>query len=112
MDTNSPVSRVVALLAPLFLAAATFVANEAQSLLGLHLDAGALAAYESAFVLAVGGIVWKWLDGRSRWEAAHVTPAPAPQRVLIDEKAEPTAADAGPPAKPRPLVPEWSGSDR
>ncbi|HET7120315.1 MAG TPA: hypothetical protein VFI17_03565 [Solirubrobacterales bacterium] len=53
---------LVGLLAPLIMAFSTVVANEAQTLLHLHLAGDALAAYLSTFLIAVGAVLFRLLE--------------------------------------------------
>jgi hypothetical protein len=65
MNPYAPKRLAVALvgaLAPLILAFATFVADEAQTLLHMHLSGASLAAYVSAFLIAVGAVLFRLLE--------------------------------------------------
>jgi hypothetical protein len=100
---------IVTAIAPLILTFSAFVANEAQMLLDLHLDQGALAAYISVFSIAVlvavirvlEHVSGKWLkDAIGALGAAGAFPVPPPRAVPA---TAPPAAPGPPPPGPPPV---------
>ncbi len=115
MKTHTRNLAVGGLIVPLTLALATLIANEAQTLLGLHLERIALAIYLLPFLAGGAAVVAAML----RLEAAKIggelgdvlgdlasslfgtgaedgpQPAPAPAPAIV-----PSATGAGPPAPP------------
>lgn len=84
---------LVGALAPLVMAFSVFVANEAQTLFDMHLQGPALAAYISAFLIAVAAALFRLLEH----EAARILHAVA-KALLAQPKPQAPAPPAAPPA--------------
>ncbi len=109
-NLNSYISRWVAFGGAAVAAlAATFIANEAQTLLHLSLDQGTLVAYLTPFTVGTFGLAWKWLEGRADQELTalehlaertfHVSPAVVKEiERIVEERLPPAPA---PKAKPK-----------
>ena len=71
MEEAAPISRLIAfVVAPVIAAVTPVLVNAAQSLAGIDLDGDQLAILLSAVVFSELAVVFKWLDGRSKWETA------------------------------------------
>lgn len=72
MDAASPISRLVAFfVAPVCAAATAWLVNFAQTAANINLDPEQLGPLLVAAVLGELAVVFKWLDGRAKYEAAN-----------------------------------------
>lgn len=62
---------IIGVLAPLILAFATFIANEAQTRFGLHLEGPALAVYITGFLVVTLGAIIKTVEHVASVLVAH-----------------------------------------
>jgi hypothetical protein len=113
---HATIAGVGGLLVPIALALATAIANEAQTLLGLHLDNVALAIYllpflsgaaiviQALFKLEAARLAKAFTDsfGSAFTDAAEAKPAPDLGKVLAGLGAEPPGGPPPPPPPPSP----------
>ena len=89
MEVLSSVSRLVAFfVAPLIAVVVPIIVNWAQDEVGMDLDGDQLSILLTGVVVSTLAVVFKWLDGRAKFEVAEVTSGSGP--VVEPEPIEPT----------------------
>lgn len=68
MPDSPYIGRIVALLAPFIAAATAFIANGVQDIFNFDLNDANLTVFITGAVVAVLGIIYKWLDNRGAYE--------------------------------------------
>jgi len=73
MDLQSPISRLIAfVVGPVCAAATAWLVNFAQTTANINLDAEQLGPLLVASVLGELAVVFKWLDGRAKYEQSQL----------------------------------------
>ena len=87
MEVLSSVSRLVAFfVAPLIAVVVPIIVNWAQDEVGMDLNGSDLTILLTAVVVSTLGVVFKWLDGRAKFEVAEVVDQ---RRAPIEVEPEP-----------------------
>lgn len=79
MEVLSSVSRLVAFfVAPLIAVVVPIIVNWAQDEVGMDLNGNDLTILLTGVVVSTLAVVFKWLDGRAKFEVAEVQSAASP----------------------------------